>query len=330
MRTILLRTSERSQFKRCRQAWYWAFEDGLKPQVAAPALRFGSLVHKAMELRYPPGIRRGPHPAETFERLYEEETKELSIMGFRDDDGKWEDAGEVGVAMMNAFVDEYGKDDRYKVLASEQSFQVEVLRNKKKGIRFVYVGVFDGVWQDRETGRLMLTDWKTAKAISTGHLTLDEQAGSYWAYGPEWMKQEGLLKNADLKNMRGILYTFMRKAKPDPRPKDDKGLSLNKDGTVSKQQPSPLFHREFVYRSEHDAQMLRERVLMEAREMEMIRQGKLGVYINPSPMNCGWCGYRDMCELRQSGGDWEEFRDAAMVKWDPYAEHESFSKSADE
>ena len=299
----------------------------MKPAVAAPALRFGSLIHKAMELRYPPGVRRGPHPALTFEKLYEEEMIEQSRMGFRDDDGKWEDAGEVGIAMLNNFVDNYGKDDKYKVLASEQSFQVEIMRNKKKGIRLVYVGVFDGVWQDRESGKLMLTDWKTCASISTGHLTLDEQAGSYWAFGPEWMKQEGLLKDAQLNNLKGILYTFMRKAKPDERAKDAAGLSLNKDGSISKNQPAPYFHREFVYRGEEDARRLRARVLDEAREMELVRLGKLGVYINPSPMNCAWCGYRDMCELQESGGDWEAFRDAAMVKWDPYMEHSEFTQS---
>jgi hypothetical protein len=53
-----------------------------------------------MEQRYPPGTKRGPHPAETFEQLYEEELKEAVGFGFRDEDGKWEDALGIGVAML--------------------------------------------------------------------------------------------------------------------------------------------------------------------------------------------------------------------------------------
>lgn len=324
MQTILLRTSERTLYKRCRQAWWWAFEDEIKTKTAAPALRFGSLVHQALERRYKPGVKRGVHPARTFKRLYAAELKQQSAFGFKDEDGKWEEAGDLGVAMLNNFVDQFGDDEQYEVIASEQAFQVEILRTAKT--RLVYVGIFDGVWRDRSNGDVLLIDWKTAKSINTNHLPLDEQAGSYWAYGPQWLQQQGLLKTKDLKNMRGLLYTFLRKAKPDERQRNADGLYLNKDGSVSKQQPPPYFHREFVYRSERDAQQLRDRVISEAKEMQLVRRGKLDVYINPGAMNCAGCGFKDMCELKESGADWESYRDATMAPWLPYAEHELFNR----
>lgn len=222
---ILLRTSERSQFKTCKFAWDVTYNQRLKPKVEKPALRFGSLIHKALELRYPPGVRRGPHPAKTFEKLYEEELDNaISEFGFKDEDGEWHNAREMGVDMMNHFVDHYGSDKRWKVIASEQTFQLPIRKTKK--YELVYVGTFDGVWQDRDTGEIWLTDWKTAKSISTKHLTLDEQAGAYWAFGPEWLRQQGILKPK--MKLSGILYTFLRKATKDPRPTNEEGIFLNK------------------------------------------------------------------------------------------------------
>ena len=370
---IFLRTSERSSFKRCRQAWWWAFVEQVKPKTAAPALRFGSLVHKAMEIRYPKGVKRGPHPAETFERLYEEELKTQTKMGFRDEDGDWHEAGQMGVAMLNHFVEEFGKDEEWEVVASELPFQVTLHETER--FKVVYVGVIDGVWRNRKTKKLWMNDWKTAKTISTKHLTLDEQAGAYWGFGPDFLLQEKLIKKTDA--LQGILFTFMRKAKPDGRYRHPQsGLYLNlpkaadvkhvlnenglyvpkkgegsgKDGAVvvadlvgalpdnlrdralilgevSKDQPGAFFERVPTRRSKVESERLKARALSEAQDMMRVRLGKSDVYINPSAMNCGSCGYRDPCELQESGHDFESLMKMTMVDWDPYAEHEVYDRS---
>jgi hypothetical protein len=313
---IYLRTSERSQ--RCRQAWWWSFVEQIKPKTAAPALRFGSLVHQAMEKRYKKGVRRGPHPAKTFLALYEQELEAQAKMGFRDEDGTWHEAGELGEVMLNNFVDTYGADEEWEVIASEMPFQVTLHETPR--FKVVYVGIIDGVWRNRSTKKIWINDWKTAKSISTKHLVLDEQAGAYWGFGPEFLRQQGIIKPKD--ELQGILFTFMRKAKPDPRPRNQAGLHLNKDGSVSKQQPAPYFERVATRRNAHESLRLRERALSEARDMMRVRMGKSDVYINPSAMNCAMCGYRDICELQESGHDFENLKKMTMIAWDPYAEHE--------
>ena len=319
MPRTLVRTSERTQFKRCRQAWWWSYVDHLKPMTAAPALRFGGLVHQALAERYPPGLKRGPHPARTFERLYELELQEATAFGFRDEDGKWQDAAALGVAMLEGFVDEYGTDEQYRVIATEQTFQV--------GFRgLVYVGTFDGVWQDRSNRRVLFKEWKTSADNRTRHLALDEQAGAYWTFGPPWLKRKGILKPKQERS--GILYTFLRKAMPDDRPRNADGLCLNKDGSVSKVQPPPLFHREWVYRDAGDRRSVMERVLAEATEMRMVRRGRLQVYKNPNQFNCGGCGFRDPCELHETQADWPALMKAAFVSWEPYGAHDEGSHSA--
>lgn len=223
---ILLRTSERTAYKRCRFAWDVTYNQRLRPAVSAPPLRFGTLIHKAMELRYPPGLKRGPLPAETFEKAYAAELKDATKMGFRDENDVWHDAAALGVDMLEHYVEEYGRDDEWKVIASELTFQVTVLETDR--FKVVYVGILDAVWQHRVTKEIWIRDWKTAKSVPEnhgGHLTLDEQPGSYWAYGPDFLRATGVLKPNQ--QLQGIDFFYMRKAMRDTRARNNDGHCLN-------------------------------------------------------------------------------------------------------
>ena len=95
-------------------------------------------------------------------------------------------------------------------------------------------------------------------------------------------------------------------------------------GAVSEKQPSPLFHRETVYRDDYDAEMTKERINAQAQQMRYMRKGKLPVYKVPGTLHnphCKWCEFKDMCELHETGGDWETFKEQGFVKGDPYAQH---------
>lgn len=309
----LLRTSERATFTKCRQQWYWAWIEGLRPKSQFPALRFGTLVHKALEIRYPPGTKRGPHPARTFEQLYELEVAEHGAYGFKDEDGNWYRAAEIGVHMLEAFVDKYGKDEDWEVISSEQTFRTRIKGN------LVYVGTLDGIWRNRSTRHIMIVDWKTTEQFWFEHLPLDEQAGSYWAFAPRWLKQQGILP-ADAE-IKGILYTFLRRAIPDDRPKNGLGQALNKDGTVSKRQPPPMFHRELVYRDKYERWLLRQRTIVQAREMRNCLDTPEMIYKSPGRMNCGACAFRDPCELHEAGRDYKPLLRGLYTKEDPYSAH---------
>lgn len=363
---VLLRTSERTTFKRCRQRWDWAFNDRLTSRQVKPALRFGSLVHDALEVYYKPGRKRGPHPAKTFRRLYNEQLTDLYSFGIRDEDGQWEDAGDLGTAVLNHYIETYGKDDHLEIIAPEMPFQIDV-HDKNGKYLVTYVGKMDAVAKDHSGKRPQLgfLEHKTATVISTGHLWGDEQAGAYWAFGPEFLRQKGVLGKKD--SLDFVLYNFLRKAKKDTRSQNARGQFLNnptKDalmrrcgelkiitpnktidvlkaalvaagedpellGDVSKNQPPPHFLRHRVYRDEGDRQTLIYRVRAEAFEMAKVRAGKLPVYKNPT-RDCGWdCEFRDMCEIHETGNDWESVRDGTMVSWDPYADHIDMEQNED-
>lgn len=226
-----IRTSERLELAKCPQAWEWAYVDRIKPVTAAPALRFGTLIHSALEAFYLRGLKRGPKPAETFEILYAQELKTQNVMGWYDEDGSWHEAGQLGVEMLNGYYDMYGDDNRWFVLAQEIPFHMPVYHPVSKRLLFTYVGVIDLVVRDRATPGTptAIVDHKTTKddpTKKTEALVLDEQTGTYWSYGREWLLANGYLKAGT--RLAGMYHNFLKKGKyEDDRPQNAKGLYLN-------------------------------------------------------------------------------------------------------
>ena len=126
-----VRTSERSTFKRCRWKWWFEFEETLKPTTDVPPLRFGSLIHKALADYYKPGIRRGPHLSARFRFHYDAELKQQEEFGFKIEDVEgdkiWTEAGTLGEAMLNNYVDTYGKDDEMGNARHRATFRADRL-----------------------------------------------------------------------------------------------------------------------------------------------------------------------------------------------------------
>jgi len=213
------------------------------------------------------------------------------------------------------------------VIESEMTFQVPVLSAAGKTI-FYYVGTMDGVWENRMDGSIRIIDWKTTKndPMKEGLLkTLDEQATAYWTWGCDWLESQGILTAPQLQALNGMEFTFLRKAKRDARPQNAEGHYLNKDGSVSKKQPPPYFHRETVYRGDAEKENARERAVQQFAEMQMVRDGDLAHYKTPATGkmgHCNWCDFKDICELHEIGSDWEELLEATTTEWDPYAAHE--------
>jgi hypothetical protein len=117
------------------------------------------------------------------------------------------------------------------------------------------------------------------------------------------------------------MYNFLRKAMPDERPKNEQGQHLNQDGSVSKTQPPDFFHREMVYRSEHDRKEITSRVISTSWEMRQVRKGNLPLLKTPT-RDCPNCPFKDPCELHEAGADWREMLKLAYRPWEPYSDYE--------
>lgn len=352
-----LRNSERSVFKKCIQAWWWQYREGLQPNAfKANALWFGTGIHLALAHWYQPGLQRGVHPAETWAVYCGETVGFLRSVGRGQDADtpEWIDAKELGIAMMNGYVQRYDTDASWEIIEPEHRF--DVLVGNPAVVRLV--GTFDSTFRDHADGKVKLLETKTAATISTGHLTLDDQAGTYWAVATHALRQEGHLGPKE--SLYGIEYNFLRKGMPDDRPHDPEGYATNKPtkqhyidalngvdswdiadlkkmkldelesaaaanflavtGDRSKVQPSPLFLRTTIRRTATERRTQLQRIQDEVEHMNAVRDGVLPIIKSPT-RECAFCPFVEMCELHENGGDWEPYRDFAFHVEDPYADH---------
>lgn len=329
---ILLRNSERKAYQTCRQMWWWSYVECLATKEIRPALDFGGLIHEALSRYYVRGRKRGIVPWLSFEELLSDFEEEHGTLQMKAEDEKIS-AMDLGTEMLKNYVEKWGDDSHMDVIAPEMTFAVGAqkangsplfLRGRDGGRhRLVHVGTADLVYRDLERGQIGVLETKTAAAIDTGHLGWDDQASSYWSLVPLYLQGIGVLKPGE--DINFIEYNFLRKALKDKRPVNAEGHSLNKNGTVSKVQPAPLFHRERVWRGNRDRVSFILRINNIAQEMSLVRQGKLPIYKNPSSaypdQHCKGCQFRDMCQLHEIGSDWQEYRKQVMGKWDPYEAH---------
>lgn len=315
----MLRTSERGTFKRCHWKWWLEFHECIKPKVDVPPLRFGGLIHEALGAYYKPGVRRGPHPALTYEEVYERdltdaagETKNYSRPEI---DQIWSEHRDLGIDMLNAYIERYGKDDEWRVIVTEFPFRTIVQRPDKTPW-FWYTGILDGVWESRRTKRKVIPDHKTTKAITLQYLQMDDQATAYWTFGVDALFNARLLEPGE--KLDGMLFNFLRKAKQDTRPRDSDGFYRNNPkkadyiaaltgkpgfdpkwklemmadyalrrkhvvlGEVSLKQPPAYHERVPIYRDWYEREGAKLRVLMEYADMDRIaREGSARIVGHP-------------------------------------------------
>lgn len=343
--------SMRAAFKRCRFQWHFRYQRKIETRIKATPLRFGTLLHTALEQYYIKGVKRGVHPAVTFSKVYGAELKEAAAMGFKDEDGVWYDAHRLGTEMLEHYVDHYGTDRDWKVLATEASFEQPVVEPGTHQVIGQYIGVIDVVMLHVPSDQVWFWDHKGVKTIDTSYLTMDDQSSGYWTFGEEWLRQRGVLKPEQ--KLMGIKFNFLRKAVRDERPRNAQGQYCNKPqkahyvtalsrfgahekltlaeleaiatqhntvvlGDVSEKQPGEYFERFTSHRGQAEKDFTRLRCAAELREIAMVKAGTLELLKTPDKMNCKFCDVRDICELHETGNDWEEMMRLIMMPRRPF------------
>jgi hypothetical protein len=356
-----LRSSERNAFMRCQQMWYWGYVEELTPRVQKfkDAAEFGTGIHLALENYYRPGLARGPHPADTFDEWAADTVASIKTQEVVNDEqiAKWEDFHDLGVELMESYIEHYGDDSHWNILDAERKFSVVIpdVRYKpikdgdKRGYRPIinFVGVFDLCLRDLSDGKIKMVDHKTARALTTDHLTLDTQASGYIAVATHALREQELIGQDE--SVAGIEYNFIRKGHAFKAPlKQDYVDALLKTGVnatvlkgmlkdslaelckakdikvVGEPTDNPIFMRHFVGRTLKERQRTIRRISEEARIMGDIRAGRLPI-VKSTQRDCYWCPFFDLCELDEAGGDAEYFKETVYKKHDPYADHDEKS-----
>ena len=370
MDKVMLRTSERNLFKRCQWAWEREYIDRLKVKGRESiALWFGTGIHLAMEHWYIPGRERGTDPRKTWREYVQKAQADTKYVNTYHD-GDFAEAVpslELGLDMLEGYLEHYGKEPNIEVISAEQTFQVEIpyqewhpLDGRKgaeaKDGKGKYVGTFDQVYRDHDTGKIWLKDFKTAAqlgASATQYLPLDDQAGSYWAVADYTLRKQGLIGKNE--RISGIVYDYLVKAKRDLRPRNAEGFVTNKPqkrhyvaalnepgvdklkladleslarergvvvfGEVSANQPRKLLDRVPVYRNPSERRRQINRIQDDLEAMSLVRNGVLPATKTPT-RECSFCQFREICEMDESGDDWSIMKERVFSTWNPYEAHE--------
>jgi hypothetical protein len=363
----MLRTSERAAYKACAWAWHHEYTLGLRLLNPRPnAADFGSGLHHCLAEWYIPGKKRGVHPVKTWrEWMAGQHGQFVRIDDLSDPEhdgqAKFEDAYSLGEEILTNYVEEWGKDRSWTILAPEQRFSV-IIRDPKTNRPLVrYVGTVDGFYRDNDTGIVFILETKSTNK-NLDRFLLDtqwsEQFGGYDLVATEVCHRLGFIKPNE--SVQGITYNLLRRAKQDDRPVGPDGRRHNKPvkahyiealgsppkdappfakwtiadleslatergvtvlGEVSARQPTAYFKRETFSRTDAERESQLKRLAEEAKHMALTRAGKIPLLKNPT-MDCSWkCRYFELCKIDENGDDYEWFRDSVYETVDPYADH---------
>ena len=335
---MLLRNSERKDFKTCQAKWNWRWNMGLVPAMPRQDARwFGGLIHEALALWLMPpanatgkkrGFTRGADPIATWHKLCKDAFVGMATSQYfsSEMEREWSNAEDLGELMLAGYLAKWGMDDSWEVLNPEQRFTALVPFNARQRAQqpcpphiVRMLGTMDVIIRDHMDGHIKCVDHKTTDRKESGeHLTRDDQAGTYIAFGTQFLRQAEMIGPNEA--VVGMIYNYLRKSKPDPRRTNSQGQALNNDGTVSKRQPLELFWREDVRRSKYARLHQLSRIADDAEQMLAIKAGNLGITKNPD-QHCAWCDLKELCDVDENGGDSEQFIADVFRVEDPYADH---------
>lgn len=364
MSEVILRNSERQLFKKCQWAWQREYQDRLKSGRGEPtALWFGTGIHEAMEHWYIPGTKRGVDPRETWKKYVDRSQADAKFMAVYKE-GAFEEsvlARELGEDMLTGYLEHYGPEPHIEVISAEETFQVKVPYKRftplgEEDSSAWFVGTFDQVYRDLNTGKIFLKDYKTCAQLgsqSTQYLPLDDQAGSYYAVADHSLRKKGLIGKDEA--ISGIVYDYLVKSRRDQRPKNAEGFACNKPnkkhylaalgdegldkmkiadlqslaeergvpvyGEISANQPKKLLDRVMVKRNPAERRRQINRIQNDLSHMSIVRENLLPASKTTS-RDCSFCPFLEICELDEKGQSWDNLKDTVFNTWNPYQSHE--------
>lgn len=320
----LFRSHEGIDFKRCVKKWYWRWRKGYVPKRRQiGALDLGTWVHEALALWYAPlrgGSRHDVDLSDLFTNIAESAIAWAATDGASQEQlDKAEELYMLGKAILIAYQDRY-RDDGFETIAAEIPMEVPVHDADGNAIA-VYKLKPDLV--GRYQGSVWLFEHKTAAAIRTDHLVIDDQARPYGALAEMELRRQGLIRKGE--KLKGVMYNFLRKGMPDERPTDAQGHALNKNGTISKRQGAPLFKRHPVLLGDKAKAATLRRKRMEIIQItsmtRLLREGKIQPrWLDKTPhWSCPkQCEFFAICSLEEDGADTREMERSLYTRQDPY------------
>jgi PD-(D/E)XK nuclease superfamily len=311
----LVRHSERVDYKRCIKKWYWHWREGLFTKNVHMALELGTWMHEALA-RFYSGTQEGLAG-------YFIDVTDSILQAYEGPEHIREQLEELiglGIAMATAYDKRYA-DEHVDVIAAELPLEFPI-KDEHGNVVAIHKLKPDLVYRDAN-GDVWLMEHKTAKQIRLEHLPIDDQARPYAAMAEVALRRAGFLTKED--NFKGVMYNFLRKALPDEREHDAQGRYLNKNGTVSKRQPTPTFLRHPVTLTRQGKQIALMRLRVETEIITGMTKAIRDKTVNPFHLpktphsSCPkLCDYFAMCVVEEQGGNVQTMKDTMYYRQNPY------------
>lgn len=338
---LVVRTSDRATFKKCRQLWDFSSKIRLNYDTDKPIyhLLFGTAWHAAMEVLYLPGDDyqtdvRTKAAHEAFEATIREQYRDVVRMGNDSPelDKEFDEMHVLGHKMITYYAGWAKFNDDFEPVTVEHEFEVPIDWKGNLltvgGAPIVYQGRIDGLVRDLRGYYWVLEHKSAAKEQATWWLQINDQVSSY-----EWALQ-GML-NIPIK---GTIYTIAFKRAPEkPKVLKDGSVSCDRRQTttaslfveaIEEAHPfrpafetitdnkkyfeyhqfltnpdvAPKFiERHMLHRNPHQLEDVERRIAMEAQDM----LNDPFIYPTVTAINCSSCPFKYPCLTRQDGGDWQ-------------------------
>ena len=294
---MIIRVSERGTFKRCRKRWDYSSPNRQNlTTVGNPiALRFGSMVHKTLEL-----WAEDPSQVsdDIFMRVSQEELQEIrarykKAVGASPSEQELDefyDHVELGRDMIRSYSAKWGSPvpDGYTLVQSEQTFHIQV-----PGTEHVLQGTFDGLMKNDQDELFILERKTYSSRPRIDNLQSNDQFLAYiWALSQ-------LVEGAPV---GGIFYDGLWKRKLEgKRTLDD------------------LFLRELLIRPPEEVEQFEQYLVEEVQDMT---DPNVRIYLNRQWQGCFDCPFERLCKAESRGEDVDYVRRSAYRTVESVTEEE--------
>ena len=332
---IIIRTSDRMLFKRCRRKWHFqsAVKLNLEPIQRAPYFWLGTGGHFALEDFY--GYNYYGHPVEAF-RAYVEAQRKGARDSLPDD---WKEQAEIGEGILDYYMTWLLGRDPFQTFWYNGEPQVEVrIRvplpiEGPDGREVFYDATLDRVVEI--DGELWVLDYKFYAQFRPTNLDLDEQITSYlWLasllYGrpvvgfilmqfkkeiPKMPRvlQSGKISTDKNQHTTHRLYKEMLEAQyGEVSQAPNLNIEcLNHLASIESEDRDRFIKRERSRRSQEQLESLGTRVLAETEDMM-----NPNIFLYPNfTRDCSWdCPFNDVCLMIERDEDWETYLEEVSVQ----------------
>lgn len=290
--------SELDTYRQCPLKHMLSYKERWKkpPKLGSPLAR-GSLWHLVMEVHYGTimehyqGIKRMVPKNKVQEVLDLAKSRVLTYLA--DEVTGLQDADQVLIQWMyEGYVEKWGIDEEWEILAIEYSFIVPLPDADGNDSAYALKGKIDILARNRNTGLVWIWDHKSGKDLPTQMaLEIDDQFGGYtWAMSKLGYTVGGSLHNgARTQQNQGDLAT-------------DEELAKNK--SLKRQTLDQRMKRSFLNRSQEECDNLAYDAYAASMNAYPPPERQLPLYSSPDIRQCGWkCDFKEVHLIARGGRD---------------------------